>query len=357
MTNSTDAQLVDDLVDALDDDPDGSLPTGKVMDGYRCFPQVAAIPGLAKWPAVVFFVIVCLLPRDVGAQTDGLRYTVAVDRFENAAGRPEIDDAWVTVLSESLEQNGFMVVTEHDMPGSLGASGREQELGATARRPLTSSQVLLKGEITRVHDRMGRGGRGIGGPRIGIRAPRGGSASDSQIEITIRLIDSSTGQVLVSKNVVGTAKGGTTGAWGAASRGKRGDDLDKAIIDASTQVVQWTTDQLRRVPWRATVVMVKNGQVYINRGRRDGVTVGQELVVGETDVIRDPDTGEVLDTSIREIARLRAARIEEKLTVCEVVSGSAASISKGQDAITPLECVIGTSPCVKGGKQTCCSDD
>ena len=53
-------------------------------------------------------------------------------------------------------------------------------------------------------------------------------------------------------------------------------------------------------------------------------------MVGEMDVIRDPDTGEVLDESVNEIARLRAATVKEKLTICDVVSGSAGAVKKGQ---------------------------
>jgi hypothetical protein len=35
--------------------------------------------------------------------------------------------------------------------------------------------------------------------------------------------------------------------------------------------------------------------VYINRGTREGVSVGQTFDVGKSEILRDPDTGEVLD--------------------------------------------------------------
>jgi hypothetical protein len=76
-------------------------------------------------------------------------------------------------------------------------------------------------------------------------------------------------------------------------------------------------------------------------------------VVGETEVIRDPDTGEVLDESVNEIARLRAVTVKEKLTICEVVSGNAGAIKKGQGAET-LGCASGTRPCTRGGRPACC---
>jgi hypothetical protein len=81
--------------------------------------------------------------------------------------------------------------------------------------------------------------------------------------------------------------------------------------------------------------MVQDGQVYINRGSREGVASGQQFVVGDKTVIRDPDTGEVLDESVSEVARLQAATVKEKLTICNVVSGNVGAIQKGQGVQIP----------------------
>ncbi len=77
------------------------------------------------------------------------------------------------------------------------------------------------------------------------------------------------------------------------------------------------------------MVLVKGNQVYINRGSREGVTPGQTFVVGDSEVIRDPDTGEVLDESVTEVARLKVDSVKEKLGICSVVSGNAGKIEKG----------------------------
>ena len=53
---------------------------------------------------------------------------------------------------------------------------------------------------------------------------------------------------------------------------------------------------------------------------------GDTFVVGEVDVIRDPDTGEVLDESMNEIARLQVQTVKEKLAICSVVSGNGAAV-------------------------------
>ena len=85
----------------------------------------------------------------------------------------------------------------------------------------------------------------------------------------------------------------------------------------------------------AKVVMVKGDRVYVNRGTREGVAVGQELVVGESEVIRDPDTGEILDEEITDIALLEATKVKEKLSICSVTSGDAGAVAKGMTIHLP----------------------
>lgn len=281
------------------------------------------------------------VPFQAAAQ-GGLRYTVGVTQFENRAGwsgHYNIGDAWGTVLTDLLTQSGkFIVLGESDM---RGAAMGEQDLAASGRTAggkkapvtgqLTPAQLLVKGAITHVeHKAAGAGG----GVRVkGIRL--GGKKGKAEINVTIYMVDSTTGQVVASKSVVGTAGkkglsvGYSSGNWGAAFGGEKNDNVGKAIADACDQAVQWMIGQLANVPWSGSVVMVKSGKVYINRGSREGVTSGQEFTVGESEVIRDPDTGEVLDESITEIARLRATSVKEKLTICDVVSGSAGAVRKG----------------------------
>ena len=58
-------------------------------------------------------------------------------------------------------------------------------------------------------------------------------------------------------------------------------------------------------------------------------TVGQTFVVGKANVIRDPSTGEVLDESVSEVARLQVTTVREKLSICEVISGDAGAVAQG----------------------------
>lgn len=296
-------------------------------------------------PIVVLAVV--LLPLAAAAQ-GGLRYTVTVTKFENKAGWHgswDIGDAWGTVFTDLLNQSGkFIVLGESDMRSEamgeqdLAASGRTAGGGkAPATGQMTPAQLLVKGAITHVQHDVKGGGGGIGVGRIRV----GGKGGKSEINVTIYMVDSTTGQVVASTSVVGTAKkraasiGYSGHGWGAAFGGNKDDNLGKAVSDACAQGVEWLTGQLGSIPWTGSVVLVKNGKVYVNRGTREGVAQGQVFVVGDRQVLRDPDTGEVLDESVTEIARLKATTVKEKLSICDVISGSAAKIRKGQGVGLP----------------------
>jgi len=113
------------------------------------------------------------------------------------------------------------------------------------------------------------------------------------------------------------------------------DNVRTAIDNAVEDAISWMVGQLDSIPWRGTVVLVSENMIYINRGRREGVSEGQTFTVGEATVVRDPDTGEVLDTSRNELARVRAEEVGEKVAICSVVSGSASRIERGMAVHVP----------------------
>ena len=123
--------------------------------------------------------------------------------------------------------------------------------------------------------------------------------------------------------------GYNAGGWGAAFGGHKNDNVGLAVQDACAVAVDFLIAQLPNIQWSGSVVMTKGGKVYINRGSREGVTVGDTFSVGEVEVLRDPDTGEVLDESMTEFARLKVDQVKEKLSICTVTSGDAGRVAKG----------------------------
>jgi curli biogenesis system outer membrane secretion channel CsgG len=280
--------------------------------------------------------------------TGGLRHTITVTRFENRAGWHgywDLGDAWDTVFTDMLHQSGKVIVLgESDM---RGAALDEQDFAASGRTAggkkapvtgqMTPAQLLVKGAITHVQGDTGGAGGGIRIKGFNI----GGSGGKGEVNATIYIVDSTTGMVMASKSVVGTHErkgmnvGYSTGSWGAAFGGNKKDNVGLAVQDACARAVDFLLAELPNMPWSGTVVMVKNNQIYINRGSREGVTPGQVFTVGQVDVIRDPDTGEVLDESMTEFARLTVNQVKEKLSIAQVTSGDAASVTKGMTIHKP----------------------
>jgi curli biogenesis system outer membrane secretion channel CsgG len=290
---------------------------------------------------VVAFVTVPPLAAQEEA-TGGLRYSITVTRFENRAGwhgQWNLGDAWDTVLTDMLNQTGrFIVLGETDM---RAAALDEQDFAASGRTAggkkapvtgqMTPAQLLVKGAITHVQGDTGGAGGGIRVKGFKI----GGGGGKGEVNATIYIIDSTTGQVVASKSVVGTHKrkalnvGYATGSYGAAFGGHKNDNVGLAVQDACAEAVAFMLEQLPNIQWTGSVILIKNGKVYVNRGTREGVSVGQHFSVGEVEVLRDPDTGEVLDESMTEFAQLQVDQVKEKLSICSVVSGDASAVSKG----------------------------
>jgi len=306
--------------------------------------------GLTRLFTLLTCVLTIFAAHPVMAQepTGGLRYTIMVTKFENRSGWPgewNLGSAWDTVLTDMLNQTEqFIVLGETDM---RFAAMDEQDFAASGRTTsgkknpvygqMTPAQLLVKGAITHVQGDTGNSGGGINikGFRIG------GKRGQGEVNATIYIVDSTTGQVLASKSVVGTHKkkgmnlGYATGDWGAAFGGDKKDNVGLAVQAACAEAVAFMIEQLPNFPWTGTVIMVKGDKVYLNRGSREGVSLGQAFKVGEVEVLRDPDTGEVLDETMTEIAFLEVNEVKEKLSIANVTMGNVSSVVRGMTIHLP----------------------
>lgn len=298
----------------------------------------------------VMLCIVMVLAVSAHAKTDtkgGLRYSVSVSKFQNRSGWSghwSIAATFGAVLTDSLLQTGkFIVLGETDMRRAALA---EQDLSASGRTAggkkkaktghLTPAQLLVKGEITHFQHSTtgGKGGLSIKGFRIS------GGKDTAEINAVIYVVDSTTGQVIASKKVVGKASrtamgvGFTDKDWGADLGGFKKTNVGKAVEAAIDEAVEFLVNQLDDIPWSGSVIMVKGGKVYINRGEREGIQKGQTFLVGESEELRDPDTGELLDESLNVAGKIETVTVKKKLSICSIIEG-ANKITKGMTVRLP----------------------
>ena len=305
--------------------------------------KVAGIVGLVS--LLVFFCSIAYSQTAIPAPPDGnLRYSVTVSKFKNEAGwhgRWDLGDGFTTIMTNILHESGyFIVLGDTEMRQEAMA---EQDFAASGRTAkgkkspkigrMTPAQLLVRGSITHVQDQTSSGGGGFNYKGISI----GGSKGHAEINVTIYLVDSETGQVKASTDIIGKSgrKGFTLGYHGSELGGLTGnvggtkkDNVGKAAEDAVGQAVQFLIQQLESIPWEGSVILVKDGKIIINRGSREGVQIGHIFKVGSVEELVDPDTGEVLDSEMTEVASIEVTKTKEKIAYCAARPGSS-SVAKG----------------------------
>ena len=278
------------------------------------------------------------------AQAEGnLRYSITVTKFPNEAGwsgQWDVGDGFTTIMTDALQQNGkFIVLGDSEMRGEamkeqdLAASGR---MAGGAKAPqvgrMTPAQLLVRGSITHVQDDTTGGSGGLSFKGISL----GGSKGKAEVNITIYLVDSETGQVKASQKVVGQAgrrglgvgySGSALGGLGGNLEGFKKDNVGKAGEDAVVQCVEFLEKQLESIPWEGSIMLAKEDKLVINRGTREGVSVGQQFQVGTTEELVDEDTGEVLDVEIKTLGTTEVTEAKEKIAYCTPLSGAEKGMS------------------------------
>jgi curli biogenesis system outer membrane secretion channel CsgG len=304
---------------------------GKIMDTRK-----------APWKLFGGLVIALLLlasPSHAGSPGGGLRYSVVVDKFENKTDNHRLGDEWATLLTSALHENGhFIVVAQDDMQlkalkeqlrGLSGVTAQGKKTAARGR--MTPAQLLVKGVLTAFEQGEDNQGGGFGIGPLRINAGR----TKTEVRGTIQMIDATTGAVVAAKNFTGAAQSGafSLGHHDGNKEGNikmgKGDHVQEALEKAITQVISWMAGQLSSVPWRGSVLKVDGQSIIVNRGSREGIASGDELIAGESEILSDPDTGETLDEVVHERARLRVTQVSERTATCSVVSGDAGQIVEG----------------------------
>lgn len=278
-----------------------------------------------------------------------LRYSITVTKFNNEAGwhgQWDLGDGFATSMTNILFESGwFIVLGDSEM---RQAAMDEQDFAASGRTAkgkkdpgigrMTPAQLLVRGSITHVEDNTASGGGGFNFKGISI----GGAGGEAEVNVTIYLVDSETGQVKASTDIIGKSgrKGFTLGYHGSELGGLTGnvggqkkDNMGKAVEDAVGQAVQFLIQQLDGIPWEGSVLMVKGDRIIINRGTREGVQVGTKFKVGSVEELVDPDTGEVLDSEMTQVGTIIVTETKEKIAYCAAESGTGA-INKGMTIFT-----------------------
>ncbi len=269
-------------------------------------------------------------PPPVYPPYQGVKKRLAVSKMENKVKNVWWNPAWKIgdglgemLTTELMRTNRFIMVER----AALGDIVKEQELGQTGlvRREtaakvgdLLGAQILVMGALTEFEYHSGGGGGAIGfrGFSLGIRADQ------AHVAVDIRLVDTTTGQIL--KSHTADAKAESTGvAVGVITHGVAfgGDAYNKTPLGQATReaiqkAVWFIMQEMEHVPWTARVIQVKAGEVYVNAGANMNIRPGTNLaayVKGEE--LIDPATGLNLGSRDTFVGNVAVTDVQEKFSI------------------------------------------
>ena len=157
-----------------------------------------------------------------------------------------------------------------------------------------------------------------------------GGKSEAQVNIIVKLIDTTTGEIVAKESITGKA-GKTDLKVGVDIAGVSTDlggfkktPLGQAAQDCINQAAEFLAKKMEEFPFEGSVIKATDsGTVLINRGSEFGVEVGQALVMGaEGKTLLDPDTGAILGKEEgKTIGKLKVSKVDKKFSYCEVTEG------------------------------------
>jgi curli biogenesis system outer membrane secretion channel CsgG len=237
------------------------------------------------------------------------------------------------MLTTALVATNRFVVLERAQVGAvmqeqdLGASGRVARETAPAQGGVIGAQALITGDITGFSYSSEALGGNLANVIKGVTA--GASRVTAEVVIDLRLVDAVTGEVLGSAS--GRGKASATGVSADLTKGERNINAEGAkatpLGQASRAAIRnAVADLLRQAPkalaWARRVIDVRDGLVYVNSGRGDGLEPGTILQAFEqAQALIDPDTGRNLGNPDRLLGELQVESVEERYSVAKVLSG------------------------------------
>lgn len=278
----------------------------------------------------------------------GLKRLVAVTRFDNKSGyqgKLELGNGLADMLTDALSRSGrFIVVERLQIQDALreqdfARSGRAVEAGAPEIGRLLNTQAIVIGTVTHYdeHLMLGAGQVGQGGPAFQV------STATARLEINIRVVDTTTGEVLLSQSsrafdqasTLASEFGGVTFAKTAT-----GKVCQQAITDAVMKLCRG----MDVAPWRGRVVEVRGQDILINAGLAQGIVPGDCFrVFKQQDALLDTETGLPLGSPLSGVGVIEVREAQDKFSIARSRSRGAA-IERGQIARFVPACELGSSP-------------
>lgn len=272
----------------------------------------------------------------VATEAEAQKVRVAVLPLENNSTwsywGAHLGEAASDELTTQLVKTGeFSVIERRQIEAvlaeqGLGQSGRVNPSTAATIGEILGVQVVFMGSITQFSVETKKAGIG------GI----GASYTEAESMLDIRAVNTSTAEIMSVAEGQGKKRLGGIAVNNVSFQqnydaGLAQEALRPAVEDVVKELVKQAGDfaSVAPVAARATVVGVRDGSIYIDRGENFGVQPGQRFdVYRVVDEIRDAN-GNLLDRVTERIGMIECARVLSQSSVCSVVEGD---VAEGDEA-------------------------
>ena len=254
----------------------------------------------------------------------------AIGSFVAKYGSADIGGGLSAQLATALADTGrFIILERADLPSVL----REQEMGLqkvttaeTSARAgqILGAQLLIRGAVTEFEQNAGGGGvrLGVGSGLLGGGV--GEKKTHGIVGMDVRLVDTTSGQVLLSRRAEAKISSTSVAADASASVvNLTGESFQNTVLGQATrsaieQAVAFIVATMDKVPWTGRVVEAAEGDVYVNAGSTAGLLAGDVLHVSA--VVRemtDPATGAVLKVVEQPLGDVEVVTVEEAVSLAK----------------------------------------
>ena len=251
---------------------------------------------------------------------EAAKKTIAVMPLENVSGYS--DQRVAEIMTEQLlvaihSSGGYTVVERAQMNQVIKEQGFQNIMTdpnkATELGKLSGADYSLVGKVimTVVGNNPTAGAVSTIGNKLGLG--QFGNIADSfvkkfksRVQIEIRFVDNTTGEIIIAKNIEGSKTGATPV-----------EALNAACQEAAENFLK----ELDTVnPFRARIAEISGEDVYIDRGSQDGLRKGETLIVARegAPIVVNGRTVAVKQT---EVGKIKVVEVNADYAVCKKISG------------------------------------
>lgn len=325
--------------------PDGSIVGALRMSG--CFSRsprsgAAAVIRAAFMLAAMLAAAPALAAAPVSAPGQAAPYagpkkTIFVSTFESAnmLYGQATGEGLSQMLLEAIMQDGRFLAVERLGYGDIEAEQTLGKTGATTAETapkagrMLGASVIIRGTVTKFSPKAKGGGISLGSSMFGGNSGLGMSGSTAEVEISLRLIDAATGQIISTSKAEGSASSKEFNA----TLYQRGDfqiggtqfketPLGQAAEQAIQAALARIVTGMENVPWSTLVIENTDGTVYVNAGTDQNMKPGMTLdVYRKTKELTDPATGAVVDTLVDKVGAVEIQSVREKTSLAKATAG------------------------------------